>query len=49
MTKFSNSFDQIKKKICEMCPGRNKYKYPRKTNVGLTKLLKVINPMGTMF
>ena len=45
---FLNLFHQIKK-ISEMCPGGNKYKYPRQTNAGLTKLLMVIIPTPVLF
>ena len=38
MTKFSSRCDMIKK-ISEKCPGRNKCKYPRKSDASLTKLL----------
>ena len=37
------SLDQKNIYISEMCSGGNKYKYPRQTDAGLIKLLKVIN------
>ena len=32
-----------------MCPGRNKNKYPRQTDAGLIKELKVINSTWVLF